>query len=121
MFGWFERSDEVSRSSTLGLTSTRGWHQNDAGIDLPDSIPVRLIIPHTITPCVVGGPTGEGRSVRARPCGGFTCQLFGHPSSKLPIRQCDTSYVSLSLISMVRGYCFVIEGFWPRGWRLFTP
>ncbi|GMN68756.1 hypothetical protein TIFTF001_037807 [Ficus carica] len=36
-----------------------------------DSIPVRLIIPHTITPCVVSGPMDEGRLVKARPCGGF--------------------------------------------------
>ena len=36
-----------------------------------DSIPVRLIIPYTITPCVASGPTGEGSPVRVRPYSGF--------------------------------------------------
>lgn len=36
-----------------------------------DSIPIRLISPHTLTPCVVGHPISEGRLVKARSCSGF--------------------------------------------------
>ncbi|GMN53898.1 hypothetical protein TIFTF001_023033 [Ficus carica] len=36
------------------------------------SKPVRLINPHTIMPCAMGGPTSEGRPMRVRPYGGFT-------------------------------------------------
>ncbi|GMN25527.1 hypothetical protein TIFTF001_040747 [Ficus carica] len=84
MFGWFNRNNNVSRSSTHESASTRGWHWRGASIDLL----MRLIISHTVTPCVVGGPMGEGRPVRARPYDGFA------------------------------GSCSVIGGFSLRGWRV---
>ncbi|GMN58686.1 hypothetical protein TIFTF001_027776 [Ficus carica] len=115
MFGLFDRGDDVSCSSTLGSASTRGWHQHDAGINLSnwdtsldnsqvmvpslDSIPVRLIIPHTITLCIVGGPTGEGRPMRARPCDGFM------GSSDLGTRHPNFHYSSgIRLTSLSRSF-----------------
>ncbi|GMN61789.1 hypothetical protein TIFTF001_030869 [Ficus carica] len=90
----------MSHESTLcGNTRLKGYghRYNSSRVLMPglDSISVRLIIPHTIMQCVVGGPTGEGRPVRAWPCDCFMGSS-GHPSSKLPIRWCDTSYISFS-------------------------